>query len=183
MQKKFFSFILILLFLVAAYGLGSENIPVTKANYELPARFTRKQLKKMVFTARVDPHWLKHSDRFWYTYETSDGKTFSIVDPAKRQRQQLFDNVKMAAELSKLTKDPYEAKHIPIEGIEFIKNDRFIYFKVEKSEEVLETQRKKLGIERRKKREDMTDEEREEEDRKRRQRRAAENSRRDERDY
>ena len=124
MTKKIFSFCLIALFLVAAIGFGTENIPVTKANYELPARFTRKQMSKMVFTTRVDPHWLKHSDRFWYTYETSDGKTFSMVDPAKRQRRPLFDNVKMAAELSKLTKDPYEAKHLPIEGIKFIRNDR-----------------------------------------------------------
>jgi dipeptidyl aminopeptidase/acylaminoacyl peptidase len=183
MQKKLCSFILITVFLVVAVGFGEETVPITKANYKLPARFTRKQLKKMVFTTRVDPHWLKHSDRFWYTYETSDGKTFSIVDPAKRQRRPLFDNVKMAAELSKLTKDPYEAKHLPIEGIEFRKNDTVIYFKVEKSEEVLDLESRKLKREKRKRREDMTDEEREDEDRKRRERSALENAKRDAQQY
>ena len=183
MTKKIFSFCLIALFLVAAIGFGTENIPVTKANYELPARFTRKQMSKMVFTTRVDPHWLKHSDRFWYTYETSDGKTFSMVDPAKRQRRPLFDNVKMAAELSKLTKDPYEAKHLPIEGIKFIRNDRFIYFKVEKNKDVLDLENRKLGRESRKRRQDMDDEERDEEDKKRRERSAVENAKRDARQY
>jgi dipeptidyl aminopeptidase/acylaminoacyl peptidase len=183
MTKKTLSLGLVLLFLVTTISFAAETTPVTKANYELPARFTRKQLSKMVFTTRVDPHWLKHSDRFWYTYETSDGKTFSMVDPVKRQRRPLFDNVKMAAELTKLTKDPYEAKHLPIEGIKFINNDRFVYFKVEKSEDVQEIERKKLGRERRKRREDMTDEEREEDDRKRRERSAVENAKRDAQQY
>ena len=183
MTKKIFSFCLIALFLVATVGFGAETIPVNKANYKLPARFTPNKMKTMVFSTYVDAHWLKHSDRFWYIYETSEGKSFNIVDPAKKQNRPLFDNVKMAATLTKMTKDPYEAKHLSIEGIKFIKNDRFIYFKVEKNEDVLELENKKLGREKRKRRDDMTDEEREEEDKKRRERSAVENAKRDAREY
>jgi len=122
MQKKIFSFILIMFFLVAVISFGAENKPVTKANYKLPARFTPNKMKKMVFSTYVDAHWLKHSDRFWYIYETSEGKSFNIVDPAKKTKRPIFDNVRMAAELTKMTKDPYEAKHLPMETIKFIKN-------------------------------------------------------------
>ena len=142
MAKKIFSLGLVMLFLVAAISFGAENIPVTKANYKLPARFTRKQMSKMVFTTRVDPHWLKHSDRFWYIYETSKGRAFSIVDPAKKQRRPIFDNVKMAAMLTKLTKDPYEAKHLLIDTIKFKQNDKVIYFKVLKNKDVLEAEKR-----------------------------------------
>ncbi len=45
-----------------------------KGNYELAARYSPEQVKKMVFSTSVNPHWLKKSDRFWYEYETSDGK-------------------------------------------------------------------------------------------------------------
>jgi len=183
MLKKIFSFGLMALFMAAAAGFGAENEPITKANYDLAARFTRKQLEKMVFTTRVDPHWLKHSKRFWYTYETSDGKIFTIVDPAKRQRRPIFDNVKMAAELTQLTKDPYEAKHLPVEGIKFIKNDRFVYFTVKKSEAVMELEDRKSGRKSRKRREDMDDKEREEDDRRRRERSAVENAEEDAREY
>jgi dipeptidyl-peptidase-4 len=183
MQKKIYSVSLVMLFFITTISSGAETTPITKANYELPARFTRKQMEKMVFSTSVDPHWLKNSDRFWYIYETSDGKTFSMVDPAKKQRRPLFDNVKMAAMLTKLTKDPYEAKHLPIEGIEFIKNDRFIYFKVEKNEDVLDLENRKLGSETKKRRQDMTDEEREEEDKNRGERSAVENAKRDARQY
>ena len=96
----------------------------------------------MVFSTYVDSHWLKHSDRFWYIYETSDGKTFSIVDPAKKQKRPIFDNVKMAALLTKMTKDPYEAKHLPIDTIKFKQNDTVIYFKVPKNKDVLEAEKR-----------------------------------------
>ena len=167
MSKKIFSFCMIMLFLVAAVGFGAETTPVTKANYKLPARFSRKQMSKMVFTTSVDPHWLKHSDRFWYIYETSDGKAFSIVDPAKGQRRPIFDNVKMAIELTKQTKDPYDAQHLPIQTIKFIKNDTVIYFKVPKNEDVLEIEDRKEGKDSKRRRDrdkEQEDEEEEEKD-------------------
>lgn len=142
MQKKIFSFILIMFFLAAIISFGAENKSVTKANYKLPARFTPNKMKKMVFSTYVDAHWLKHSDRFWYIYETSEGKSFNIVDPAKKQKRPLFDNVKMAAELTKMTKDPYEAKHLPIDTIKFKQNDKVIYFKVPKNKDVLDAEKR-----------------------------------------
>jgi dipeptidyl-peptidase-4 len=142
MNKKIYSFILIVFFLAATSGFGVENIPVTKANYKLPARFTPNKMEKMVFSTYVDAHWLKHSNRFWYIYETSDGKVFTIVDPAKGQKRPIFDNVRMAAMLSEMTKDPYEAKHLPMNTIKFIKNDTAIYFKVEKNKDVLEAEKR-----------------------------------------
>jgi len=154
MKKRNFSLGIIVLLLIAAGSLWAENTPITKANYELPARFSPNKMKKMVFSTHVDAHWLKHSDRFWYVYETSEGKTFCIVDPAKKQKRPIFDNIKLAAMLTKLTKDPYDAKHLPIEAIKFIKNDKFIYFKVPKNKDVLEAEKR---IEQQEKKEEKQD--------------------------
>ncbi len=154
MQKKIFSICLTVLFLIAAVGLWAENKPVTKANYELPARFTPNKMKKMVFSTRVNAHWLKHSDRFWYIYETSNGKAFNLVNPATKQKRPIFDNVKMASMLTRLTKDPYDAQHLPIDTIKFIKNDMFIYFKVPKNKDVLEAEKRKEEQEKKKEKQD-----------------------------
>jgi dipeptidyl aminopeptidase/acylaminoacyl peptidase len=89
----------------------------------------------MVFSTSVDPRWLKHSDRFWYTYETTEGKFFHLVDPVKRTKAPLFDNVKMAAELTRLTQDPYDHQHLPIRTIKFVKDDKAIQFDVESSQD------------------------------------------------
>jgi hypothetical protein len=55
----------------------------TEANYQLASRFSPKKIEKMIFSTSVDPHWLKNSNRFWYTYETPNGRNWYIVDPMK----------------------------------------------------------------------------------------------------
>lgn len=140
-RRSFFSkslFLLVATVLVISFCatvLLAENIPVKKANYKMAARFTPAKMRKMVFSTFADAHWLKHSDRFWYIWETSEGKTFIIVDPVRKTRRPIFDNVKMAAMLTKITKDPYDAKHLPIKEIKFVKKDKAIQFEVESSQE------------------------------------------------
>ncbi len=120
----------------------AESIPVKKANYKLAERFSPAKLRNMAFSTSVSPHWLKLSERFWYSYETSEGQTFYIVDPARKTKKSIFDNVKMAALLTNMTKDPYEAKHLPINTIKFIKDETAIYFKVAKNEDVLAAEKR-----------------------------------------
>lgn len=122
--------LLISLILVLGAGLFAQNIPVDKANYKLANRFSPDRLKKMVFSTRVDPHWLKNSERFWYAYETSEGKTYYIVDPVKKTKKVLFDNVKMAADMSRLSGDPFDAIHLDISKLKFIRNETVLQFEV-----------------------------------------------------
>lgn len=159
MRKSAISFAILFLLLASVAGWAAENMSVTKANYELPGRFTPNKMKKMVYSTSVDPHWLKFSDRFWYIFETSEGKSFVLVDPAKRSKRPLFDNIWMATMLTKLTKDPYEAKHLPLEGLKFIKNDRVIYFKVPKNKDVLEAEKRKEEQEKKKEKKEKEEKE------------------------
>lgn len=101
---------------------------VHKANYELASRWTTAKVGKLVFDTSVTPHWLETGDRFWYSYETSQGKKWWMVDPAKKTKTPLFDNAKMAAMLTGLTRIPYDAQHLPINTIKFIKNDTVFQF-------------------------------------------------------
>jgi dipeptidyl-peptidase 4 len=101
---------------------------ITKANYDLASRWTTAKVTKLVFDTAVTPHWLETGDRFWYSYETSQGKKWWMVEPAKKSKTPMFDNVKMAAMLTGLTRIPYEAQHLPINTIKFIKNDTAFQF-------------------------------------------------------
>lgn len=101
---------------------------VHRANYELASRWTIAKVNKLVFDTSVAPHWLESGDRFWYSYETSQGKRWWIVDPAKKSKTPLFDNAKMAALLTGITRIPYDAQHLPIATIKFIKNDTAFQF-------------------------------------------------------
>ena len=100
--------------LMFGMSLFAQNVPITKANYKGAQRFSPNNLKKMVHSTRVDPHWLKTSEKFWYTYETTDGKEYYLVDPVKKSKDVLFDRVKMAADMSRLSGDPFDALHLNI---------------------------------------------------------------------
>ena len=136
------------LFLLAFYApllLLAQNSPVTKGNYSLAARFSPKKIDKMVFSTNVDAHWLKKADKFWYMYETSEGKKWYIVDPAKASKQLLFDNEKLAAAITRIVKDPFDAQHLSIDSLQFIKEETWIQFQVKSTEEIEKKDTTKKG--------------------------------------
>lgn len=129
-------YLLFCLFVGVATASLAQNTPVTKGNYQLASRFSSRKLDKMLYSASVDAHWLKKSNRFWYQYQTSAGKKWYIVDPAKASKQQLFDNDKLAAAITKIVKDPFDGQNLPIDSMKFIKDDNSIRFEVKSSIEV-----------------------------------------------
>ena len=82
-----------------------QQAVLRKANYQLAARFSQKKQEKLLFSTIVDAHWLKKGNRFWYSYETTEGKKWYIVDPRKAEKRLMFDNARMAAELTRIIKD------------------------------------------------------------------------------
>jgi dipeptidyl-peptidase-4 len=111
-----------------------------KANYELAARFSRKKVDKMVFSTSVRPNWFKTSDLFWYAYKTSTGEGWYVVDPAKGTQRELFDRVKLAADLTRIVKDPFDAQNLALNDLKLKDDDTFTFYV--KSTEMVEKKKK-----------------------------------------
>ena len=105
--------------------------PVTTPNYGLEARFLPAAVNPLVFDLSVTPHWFTLSDKFWYSYRTTEGTHYYIVDPVKKSKTPLWDNVKVAAALSTLTNFPYDAQHLPIKRLRLVDKDTHMRFEVE----------------------------------------------------
>ncbi|RDC55705.1 S9 family peptidase [Pedobacter chinensis] len=121
----------------------TENIQSQpKANYQLAARFSPNKLKKMVYSTSVDPHWLKLSNRFWYTFENPKGKFWYLVDPVAKTKKLMFDNSKMAADITLAIRDPFDAEHLPIENLKFAADEKSISFEIKSSIDELKQDRK-----------------------------------------
>ncbi len=116
---------------------------VNKANYELAARYSPKKVGKMVFSTSVEPFWFKNSDKFWYAWQTPQGRQFYIVDPVAGTKKMLFDNAKLAAQLTEIVKDPFDAQNIPIQKLKLVDDKKFT-FQIKGSEDV-ETKDEKTG--------------------------------------
>jgi len=109
----------------------AQSVKTAKANYSLASQFTEARLDKMVFDTALEPHWLENSEKFWYSFETSEGTDFYLVDPVRKIKTYIFDKAKMAALLTEHTKNPYDPKHIPITTLTFVNNDRAVRFEVD----------------------------------------------------
>jgi len=120
-----------LILATAAAPAAPAGIETRKANYDLASRWTAAKVGKLVFDASVQPHWLETGDRFWYAYETSQGRKWYLVDPVAKTKKALFDNARMAAQLTRILLVPYDAQHLPIRTIKFIKKDTAIQFEIE----------------------------------------------------
>jgi len=111
--------------------IGAASGGAVTPNYELASRWTTSKINKAVFDTSVTPHWLETSDRFWYSYDTRDGKRYFLVDPLKKSKTPLFDNAKLAAMLTAATLVPMDAQHLPIKTVKAIKNDTALRLEVE----------------------------------------------------
>ena len=135
---------ILLLFLALSSSLVFAQLHVNEQvnketptpNYKLAAKYSPTNLAKLVHSTSVKPHWLKNGNRFWYQYKTSEGSNYYVVDADKRTKKHLFDNEKMAKWLTEITKDPYDAQHLPKFSFKFVKNETAIQFRVTATEEV-----------------------------------------------
>lgn len=127
-------------FLLSCLLLAFSSVaqqPTYPGNYELAARFSPDKLKKMIFSTSVDPHWMKKSDRFWYEYETTQGKKWVLVDPVRRTKSPLFDADKLAAELTKAVKDPFDGQHLKLDNMKLLADENTLQFTVKSTAEVI----------------------------------------------
>jgi dipeptidyl-peptidase-4 len=142
-MKKIYLSVLFLLLLLQVKAQAPVAPPApAKGNYQLASKFNADKLRKMVFSQAVDPHWLKLTNRFWYVYETSEIKSWDIVDPATRKKTKMFDNDRLAAEITLIVKDPFDAQHLPIENLKFTNNEKSIQFELKSTIDVVKKDRK-----------------------------------------
>src|SRR5512143_1047452 len=111
-------------------ALATEERALPRPNYDLAARWMASKVGKLVFDTSVSPRWAEGSDRFWYAFETAQGRQFVLVDPVKRTKTPLWDNAKLAAMLTNVTRIPYASQHLPIvpTTMKWVKNDSAIRF-------------------------------------------------------
>ena len=114
-----------------AQSMAEERLP----GYLQAEKFTSEKLGKLLFSTKVQPHWMANGTSFWYSYKTSDGERWYIVNTATRQQRELFDRDEMAAQLTEIVKDPFDALHLPIRKLKAKEDCRTFTFEVQSSQD------------------------------------------------
>ena len=98
---------------ISLSAVAQERIP----EYLQAEKFTQEKLNTMLFSTTVDPHWFQQGNSFWYQYKTSEGTFWWVVNPTAKTKTLLFDREEMAAQLTEIVQDPFEARQLPITNL------------------------------------------------------------------
>ena len=119
-----FSTTLLLAFVCGLTALAQDELP----EYDQARKFAPQNAEQFVHSITITPQYFPGSTRFWYKFNTSEGDAWYIVDPAARSKRPLFDNAEMAARLSELTHNPYDAQHLGIEDLKLSEDGKTFVF-------------------------------------------------------
>ena len=115
----------------ATISVAQERLP----EYLQAEKFTESKLKNMLFSTMVDPYWFQNGNSFWYEYKTSEGKFWYVVTPSQKKKELLFDRDKLAAELTEIVQDPFEARHLPVKNLKVDADGKTFTFEVVSSQD------------------------------------------------
>lgn len=74
-----------------------EAGPLTAADYTAAAALLEGNVAGRVKNARVEPHWLGDTGRFWYRRHTGAGHEYVVFDAANGEKTRAFDHDAAAA--------------------------------------------------------------------------------------
>ena len=98
-------------------GLLAQAKPAAIPNWQLAEKFSSTRLRKFVYSTSIRPSWIGKTDRFWYSYRTSKGTRYWVVDAKARTKRLLFDHDRLAAELSAATQKAQIAHSLTLSGL------------------------------------------------------------------
>jgi dipeptidyl aminopeptidase/acylaminoacyl peptidase len=104
------------------------------ANFELAERFTATNMQKMAGSTSLNARWIEDEDRFWYEWQTTEGKHWVFVDAARKTKRPLFDREDVAAQLSETFNRGFNAKDLDLKGFDYDTDRGFFTFHVDSVE-------------------------------------------------
>ena len=120
-----------LLVLSALPALAQEH--ANKANWQLAEKFSPANLRSRLFTNAVNPHWLGQSDSLCYDWKDHNGQNFWLVVPTTKTKKPLFDQVKLASQLSDLSHHAHDPHNLPFNSVTFSKDRKTFAFNADSS--------------------------------------------------
>lgn len=100
-----------------------------KANYKLADKYLVSKMGGVVFSREVKPNYLPGSEQFWYSFKTSQGCDYYLVDPKSKKQRLLFDRQDLAAQVCEITKMTFNVRDLNITPI-FAENGKSFSFMV-----------------------------------------------------
>jgi dipeptidyl aminopeptidase/acylaminoacyl peptidase len=105
-----------------AASAATAQTPANHANWALAEKFSQASLRPIIYTSSINPRWLGQSDSLCYYWKNRSGSAFYIAVPTTKSKRPLFDQEKLAAQLSSMSRRPFDPNNLPFTSLTFTKN-------------------------------------------------------------
>ena len=97
-------------------GAQPDAGPLTAADYTAAAALLEGNVAGLVKNARVEPHWLGDTGRFWYRRDTEAGHEYVVFDAANGEKSRAFDHDAVAVAISEALEleDPLDGSSLAL---------------------------------------------------------------------
>jgi dipeptidyl aminopeptidase/acylaminoacyl peptidase len=113
------------LLLFAAPLAAQSPRQLTSDDYARAERFLGTTTAPLVTGTGVRPTWTEDG-RFWYRTTVPSGSAFFVVDPARRSREAMFDQARLAAALAAASGGRVDGSRLPFQSFDLAKDSRSI---------------------------------------------------------
>jgi dipeptidyl aminopeptidase/acylaminoacyl peptidase len=120
----------VLLLAFAAPLAAQSRRQLTSEDYARAERFLGANTAPLVTGTGVRPTWTADG-RLWYRTSVPGGSAFYVVDPARRTREALFDQARLAAALAAASGGRVDANRLPFQTFDLAKDSRSITVRVQ----------------------------------------------------
>jgi len=98
--------------------------------YQRAERFGSPELGRLVYKARVEPHWIDGTPRFWYRNDVRGDREFVLVDAEAGTRGPAFDHERLATALTQGTGQPCSDSRLPFRELEYAADGGAVRFRI-----------------------------------------------------
>lgn len=121
------------------YAQNKEIVPYKPSKTEILERYRQaskldEAVKNKVFKTRVNAHWQKDGNTFWYCNILKDSiREYILADASKGVKKMLFDEAKLKKALSGITGKSVPQKSLVIDSLNYDSKSNSIALKYDKS--------------------------------------------------
>src|SRR4051812_2427470 len=115
--------------LLSAATAGAQQATANKANWTLANMFAdTATMRRVTYSTSVTPNWINGGDSLWYSWRDHVGCSFWVAYPRTKAKTALFDQSKVASQLSVLHKKPFDPTRLPFNSVNFSKDSKTVTF-------------------------------------------------------
>ncbi len=103
--------------LFATFSACSAFAQGTVDDYNRAYSLRDRYSSRHVYNATPNPSWIRGTDKFWYVDESQNGRTYTVIDAKKKSRSPMFDQNRLASELSKATGKEIKASALRLDRL------------------------------------------------------------------